>query len=346
MGAFPIDVFGSGAVILGPHVTCDGFHADRPVRVQTHVHSDHMDDFSTSKHGQIIMAPPTLQLLEHEDPSLGTAGNVYQLHHDQEFCWEDNRISLLTSSHMLGAVQVAVQLGNGMKLGYSGDFSWPLDSVIKVDGLVIDATYGKPNSDKAYTQEDAEGAFIDLVRRSLQNGPVHIMADIGPAERSLLALTLAEVLEGLPVIGDKYFCRCVAVYRQNRYPLLEVTQADSAAAKTAMTEHGARFVRYWGLHGKLPNDGFYDGTVVRLTKYRTQEPVEKIEEMLYTVGFSNHADFSGTMEYVKATGASFVVTDNLRGKKDRGLELARAIRRELGIEARVSSNQTSLAWGR
>ena len=345
MSDFPIDVLGSGAVILGPDVTCDGFHADRAVRVQTHTHSDHLDDFSTSKHGEIIMTSPTLQLLEYGDPSLGTCGNVHQLHPGEEFLWEDNRIAILPSTHMLGAVQVAVQLRNGMKLGYSGDFSWPLDRVIEVDGLVIDATYGKPSSDKAYTQEEAEGAFADLVRRSLQNGPVHIMADTGPAERSLLVLTLADILEDVPVIGDERFCRCAVIHRQNSYPLPIVTQVGSEAAMTAMANDGAPFVRYWGLHGRSPNDGFYDGTAMRLTKYRTQEPVEQQEERLYTIGFSNHADFSGTMEYVKATGASFVVTDNLRGKKGRGLELAKAIRREFRIKARPSSNETSLAWG-
>lgn len=345
IGDFPIDVLGSGSVTLGPDVSCDGFHADQTVRVQTHVHSDHMADFSTSKHGEIIMTPPTLQLLEYEDPSLTTCGNVHQLRPGEEFRWEENRITLLPSTHMLGAVQVAVQLRNAIKLGYSSDFSWPLDRVIEVDGLVIDATYGKPSSDRAYTQEDVEEAFADLVRRSLQNGPVHIMADMGPAERSLLALTLAEVLEDVSVIGDKRFCRSAAIYRQNSYPLPVVIQADGEAAMTAMANDGQPFVRYWGLHGKLPNDGFYDGTVIRLTKYRAQEPVDQQEEMLYTVGFSNHADFSGTMEYVKATGASFVVTDNVRGKKDRGLELAKAIRRELRIKARVSSNETSLAWG-
>lgn len=346
MGDFPIDVLGSGAVILGPDIACDGFHAARDVRVQSHVHSDHMAGFSSSKHREVIMTPQTLQLLEHADPSLSTSGNVHQLQPGKEFHWKENRITLLSSDHMLGAVQVAVQLQNGIKLGYSGDFSWPLDHVIEVDGLVIDATYGKPGSDRTYTQKDAEEAFVDLVTHQLHHGPVHIMANTGPAERSLLALTLADILEDVPVIGDNRFCRSAAIYRQNRYPLSEVIQADGEAAMTAMTNDGARFVRYWGLQEGLPNDGFCDGTVIRLTKYRAQKPVEQQEEMLYTVGFSNHADFSGTMEYVKATGASFVVTDNLRGKNDRGLELAKAIRRELGIRACVSSNETSLAWGK
>ena len=44
-----VDVGGSGAVLLGPSVVCDGFQIGRPVRVQTHVHDDHMGDFERSK---------------------------------------------------------------------------------------------------------------------------------------------------------------------------------------------------------------------------------------------------------------------------------------------------------
>jgi hypothetical protein len=57
---------------------------------------------------------------------------------------------------------------------------------------------------------------------------------------------------------------------------------------------------------------------------------------------SNHADFPGTLEYVEATGARYVVTDNARG---RGVELARAISQRLGIDARPSSADVHLEWG-
>ena len=44
-----VDVAASGGVLLGSSVVCDGFQSDRPVRVQTHVHDDHMADCETSK---------------------------------------------------------------------------------------------------------------------------------------------------------------------------------------------------------------------------------------------------------------------------------------------------------
>ena len=57
---------------------------------------------------------------------------------------------------------------------------------------------------------------------------------------------------------------------------------------------------------------------------------------------SDHADFNGTLEYILATGATSVVTDNTRGH---GVELALAIKHHLGIKVRPSSNLESHEWG-
>src|SRR5437763_1508591 len=59
-----IAVPASGVITLGPDVTCDGFHRDCGVRVQTHVHLDHMHNFETSKGLQdIYLSDQTLQWL-------------------------------------------------------------------------------------------------------------------------------------------------------------------------------------------------------------------------------------------------------------------------------------------
>ena len=99
---FPIDVLGSGAVLLGPKVTCDGFHADRAIRVQTHIHSDHMAEFTTSLRGQVVMTKATRRLLEHEYPALPSRTNVQVLEYAEEWEHEGDRIQLLSSDHALG----------------------------------------------------------------------------------------------------------------------------------------------------------------------------------------------------------------------------------------------------
>jgi len=49
-----VDVTGSGAVLLGDQITCDGFHRGYSTRIQTHVHDDHMSGFDISKGEQYI----------------------------------------------------------------------------------------------------------------------------------------------------------------------------------------------------------------------------------------------------------------------------------------------------
>jgi putative mRNA 3-end processing factor len=342
---FPIDVVGSGAVLLGPNVTCDGFHADRIVRVQTHIHSDHMGDFTTSMRGEVVMTHATRRLLEYEHPALRERANVRTLDWGQEFEYQGQRIQLISSDHSLGAAQVKVTLKEGIRLGYSGDFNWPLQDVIKVDALVLDATYGNPSSVKRCAQEVAQEALVGLVRKVVRCGPIHLMGDTGPLERGLLALKISGIIDRIPIIASRRACWYAQVHEEYRLPMPPMICDDSPEAFQLMRTH--RYIRVWSLFGRVPNDGLYDGTTIRLTKYRTKkEPIEQTAADVYHVGFSNHADFAGTIEYVQATGASLVVTDNHRGQEnERALQLAKMIRTQLGIAARVSSNTESRKWG-
>ena len=66
-------------------------------------------------------------------------------------------------------------------------------------------------------------------------------------------------------------------------------------------------------------------------------PLRCFSERAYSVALSNHADFNETVEYVRATGARTVVTDNTR---NRGVELAIALNERLqGVEAVPSTNE-------
>ena len=86
---------------------------------------------------------------------------------------------------------------------------------------------------------------------------------------------------------------------------------------------------------------------MKLTKFQCpSEPVERIGPRTFVVGFSNHADFDGTMEFVAGTGAQIVITDNVRGNKGgRGEMLANSIDAQLGIRSYSSTNHQSRAWG-
>ena len=86
--------------------------------------------------------------------------------HRSAVACEGGRLTLLPSGHMLGAVQVALETPGGRRIGYSGDFHWPVADVIHVDELVIDGTYGSEASIREYSQEQAEASFCSWSTRS------------------------------------------------------------------------------------------------------------------------------------------------------------------------------------
>jgi len=340
MRAPPLDVSPSGAVLLGGLVTCDGFHRDFNVRVQTHVHDDHMDGFETSKGFQdIIMSEPTKALLLADfNADLDIRENVRALELGVPKKIDKGELILISSGHMLGGVQVALRLKRGLKLGYSSDFQWPLDKVIDVDALVVDSTYGNPRSVRKYSQAEAEERFLELVTAKLKVGPVHIKAHRGTIQRAL------QVLSGnvnYPLVCSPRLCNEIAIYRRFAYGIESVLELDSRKAKRTIERD--KYIRFYSKGDARPVE-VSSGTMIVLSAYMVggESPVLSYSDRSFSVALSNHADFFGTLEYIRATGAKYVVTDNTRGH---GVDLAREIKARLGIEARPSTTELSYEWG-
>lgn len=336
-----VDVTAKGAVLLGDEVTCDGFVYNVPYRVQTHIHEDHMMDFDSSKgYQRILMTEPTKQLLIAElNADLPYRSNLRSIKPGATEQLGGVQLEVLPNEHMLGCVQVAVTLPDGTRVGYSGDFQWPLDGVIEVDALVVDSTYGSPGSVRLYSQVEAEQRFVELVHTWLPYGHVMIKAHRGTLHRAL------ELLDGTmtwPMLATARLCKEAQVYRSFGYSIPGLVPMDTAEGKEIMKED--KYVRFIGKGDHPPADPWL-GTTVTLSAYMmpSHDPVLQYSERAYRVALSNHADFNGTLEYVKATGASRVVTDNSRG--GHAIELASALRTELGIDARPSSQRVTRSWG-
>lgn len=338
---YPIDVSSSGTVLLGDRISCDGFHRDYPVRVQTHIHSDHMHSFDTSKGMQnILMTEPTRRLLIAEfDADLPFRENILVPEVGVPHQVADQTVSLLRSGHMLGSVQVIVQLPSGERLGYSGDFQWPLDDVIKVNALVVDSTYGSPDKKREYSQDEAEARLLELVHAKLKRGPIYIQAHRGTLQRALQILT-GNV--DCPLIASPRLCSEVEVYRHFGYAIAPICTANSLEGLALLRE--SRFIRLYGAGDGRPVE-IPSGTTLTLSAFmaKPNDPVLEYSESSYSVALSNHADFAGTIEYIRATGARFVVTDNTRG--GHAVELAQAINARLGIPAQPSTAAYSREWG-
>ena len=337
----PVSVSPSGAVVLGNSVVCDGFVRDLPYRVQTHIHSDHFSHFETSKGAQdILLTEPTRQLLINElNADLLCRQNLKVLQLGQPFQFSGGNVSVLSNGHMLGSVQVCVTYANGLRLGYSSDFAWPLDEVIQVDALVVDSTCGAPGSVRKYSQRDAEERLIQIVNQRRGFGAIHIRAHRGTLQRSLQLLSSET---RLPIIGSKRLVLEALVYREHGYMLSDVVDAGSPEGKEILKDGG--YVRVFGSRDTLPTDP-HCATTIALSAFGLSgdDPVLAYNENSYRVALSDHADFEGTMNYIAATNARFVLTDNSRG--GHAFALADAIRRRLGIAAKASENTASKEWG-
>lgn len=331
-----VDVLENGAVCLGSKTVCDGYADGYPVRIQTHIHDDHMGDFNRSKGLQdIFMSPETRELLiaEH-DADLEYRDNLIPIGRGVEYpLGDESTLTLLPSGHMLGSSQVAIELADGTRCGYSGDFGWPLDDVIQVDQLVVDSTYGSPRSVRRYSQSEAESCLLEVVSKRLRYGSVHINAYRGTIERVL------HVLSGnvnVPILAGERLMREIRVYQDYGFAVGALDALDSEAGRFAIRERS-----YIRLYSK--GDGFdkelIEGTSVRCSAFftvGTDHPLMEFSSRAYSVALSNHADFEETLAFVEATGARTVVTDNTR---NHGWELAVAINDRLaGVRATPSTN--------
>lgn len=335
-----IDISCNGAIKLGHDVTCDGFVNGYAYRVQTHIHDDHMTYFDRSKGFQkIIMSEATRSLLELRHGDMPYRTNIISLPINGTYRDVGIEIELKSSSHMLGAVQVAVTTEEGYRLGYSGDFSWPLEDVIKVESLVVDSTYGSPDSVRRYSQEDANNIFREIVVKKIKSGPIIIRAHRGTLHRAL------ELLEGLvqyPIITGRKKIDEAKVYEKYGYCFCPLMELGSPDVRRLRKEGPYVELHYIG-DQMLFDRG--DITIINLTAFwvHGDYPFLELSDSSYQIAISDHADFNETLEYIRVTGAKYVLTDSMHG--NHAPELAIAITSKLGIKAKPAKPVYSRAWG-
>jgi putative mRNA 3-end processing factor len=342
MDKYPIEVSRRGGAVLNGSVVCDGFVYGVPNRVQTHVHDDHMSGFDESKGFQdIYMTPATRELLDVErNAEIGVRKNIKTLEFRQRKELEDgNFLSLWPSGHMLGGAQVLLETSAGLRLGYSSDFSWPLDPVFEVDALCLDSTNGSPRSVRSYTQIDAEARLAERVTERIRLGSIRLKAHRGVLHR---CLGIIDTLRPIPVLASPHRCREIAVYRAYGYSVPDVLDWSLAESRKIASEE--RCIYLYSKGDRDPVDCGRDTTIIA-SAYMCQgdEPELQYSERSCRIALSDHADFNGVLDYVKASCAKYVLVDNTRGSH--ALELAMALSEHLGIVAVAADATLSLAWG-
>ena len=115
----------NGAVLLGDSVACDAFDADRPLRIVTHAHADHLGGLRKSIKccQKVLMTKATRDLAETLNDQLKLKGApIETLEYGKALQFGDEKITLTRADHILGAAQVLVEDAGGIRIAYSGDF--------------------------------------------------------------------------------------------------------------------------------------------------------------------------------------------------------------------------------
>ena len=336
-----VAVHDSFGIRLSTEVACDGFLKETPIRVQTHIHRDHLAGFDSCKGAgrKIVALPGTRDLMIADDDGLlAQRANFIPVDPGEDFEVEGGKVQLFESNHMLGSAQVLFESIDGYRTGYSGDFGWPC-TPIEVDELVVDGT-SAPRTVRNYSQESAEEALRDLVIEREARGPVVITADPEAVYRAMSVL--AEVHD-LAVIANQTAYRYADVYREYGADVPSGLVAEGTEDADALKAEG-RYVLFRGKGSRGSYDK--DPTYIRLMPFYTtpNNPVMELASNNFDVGISNHADFEQTLEYVRGTTASRVLVDSVRGR--RAAELAIELGERLEVEVSFDFEQSLGGWGR
>ncbi|MEI8373793.1 MAG: hypothetical protein WCJ35_13275 [Planctomycetota bacterium] len=331
-----------GTVLLGESVSCDGFAFGRKVRIQTHVHHDHMTDFGTSKAEQdIIVTQETKDLLiAILNCELPRRNNIIVLPEGQVYSVDGEQIEIMDNGHMLGSAHVRVSLQNGLRVGYSSDFYWPLARVFEVDELVIDSTYGNPDAVRSYDQQKVEEQFVQLVLDRLRRGSVVVLGYRG---RLQYGMSLFSGCTRYPMLATHRVGSVAAIYLKYGVSIDPWTDLGSAEANQLMRD-GNRYLAFVELTEQRNFPWIRQLQKITLSAYMVphEEPVMDYGNGDFRVALTDHADFSGTLEFVHASKARKVITHPGRGD---AYALAHAIRSQLGVESIVGCEMPVRGWG-
>jgi putative mRNA 3-end processing factor len=317
-----------GAIQLGESVACDSFDENRPLRVVTHAHADHMIGLQQSlrKCQKVLMTTATKDLIDVlRGPLFLMGGFVETLDYDKVFQHEEEKITFLKSDHILGAAQVLVENADGKRVAYTGDFRIDDTPTIEADVLVIEATYGSPSCKRPF-QYDVKSMLVSLVEEGLNTGPVYVFGYHGKLQEVMQILRTAG-LEAPYVASEKVFqVSKVSEAHGMHIGRLLLSEEDEAKELLGTRSPCVAFC-HMNTEGKVGIGNFR----VYVSGWEFNFPTRQKTEKEYVVALSDHSDFDGLMEYVRRTRPKLVVTDNFRvGHAE---TFAKEIRKRLGIPA-------------
>ncbi len=163
----------NGSILIGENFVCDS-HFERPIRIVTHAHSDHINGLNKSLEEceAVLMTPRTKKLLatlygdRFEEIERATT-----LNYGEPFVYGKEKLTLYDANHIPGSAQALLETEKGERILYTGDIKLPGAPIISADLLIIEATYGR-QSQYRYFQDEINQIFAEFVRQKIENNPI------------------------------------------------------------------------------------------------------------------------------------------------------------------------------
>jgi len=319
-----------GAILLGKHVACDSFEENKPLRVVTHAHYDHMIGLQQSlkKCEAVVMTPATKDLIDvMKGPLFLMMGNVKALAYREALTLRKDRLTLHRADHILGAAQVLVEDAEGTRILYTSDFRLPDTPVVEADILVIEATYGNPARVRPF-ERVVENVLVSLVEQGLKKGPVYVFGYYGKLQEVMEILHGAKVRAPL-IVPEKVF-QVSKICEKHGMRLGKYLLSSGEEAQLMMEKREPHVAFYhMGSRRYVGKDAFR----LCVSGWEFNSPCRKIAENEHLIALSDHSDFLGLLHYVRESKPKLVITDNYRVGDAKAL--AREIEKRLGIPARA-----------
>jgi putative mRNA 3-end processing factor len=257
----------------------------------SHAHSDHVAAAKSSN--AVVSSDQTGQLVE---CAYGVKASRIAL---------PGNMRLLDAGHMLGSKQLYIESPSGHRIVYTGDFNLGTNKTARpievagCDCLIMDSTYYGPEfnfGDKAL----AEGKMVEWVKGRLQMGSIIFSAyKMGKAQELISIFNAAGIT---PIVSEKVGS-ISKVYQYNGVDLKYGTIPENRENESnfvGITEN-RNFSAFSSVLARLQGIPVYTAMASGFAK------VWKMgTDMQFVI--SDHADFSQSLQYIKATGARQVYT--------------------------------------
>jgi putative mRNA 3-end processing factor len=318
----------NGAVLLGKHLACDAYEANRPLRAVTHAPADHLQGLQQSlkKCKKVIMTKATRDLIDAmQGPSYLKRGRVQALDYGQTITYDDEHVTLHKADHILGAAQVMVEDAENKRIVFTGDFRIDETPVLDSDILVIEATYGSPHCRRRF-HKDAKNMLVSLVEKALKQGPVYVFGYHGKIQEIMQILNNADI--NVPFIVPENVFHISRVCEKHGMRLGKLVLSNELEA-FELHEKRTPYVGFY--HMQSRNRIGLDNFRITVSGWEFYSAIRQTGEKEYLAALSDHSDFDGLLEYVRQSKPKLVITDNSRVRY--GETLAKEIRKHLGISA-------------